>query len=45
MIIMRKGFRAVPRCGATCMASLGTRATSEGFLHDSATAVTPFWLL
>ena len=32
MIIMRSGFRAVPRCGASARHSLGILATSDGFL-------------
>ena len=41
MIIMRSGFALVFRCGAIDSQSFVTFATSDAFLHDSATAVTP----
>ena len=39
---MRKGFSGLSRCGASAPAMRVTLAASPGFLHDSATAVTPF---
>ncbi len=41
MIMMRSGLVGTPRCGASCLASSGTRATSAGFLVVIANAVTP----
>ena len=45
MIIIRSGLRRSLRCGASGRHRPTTLATSPGFLHDSATAVTPFWAL
>ena len=39
---MRSGFSGLSRCGAMPAASFSTLAASPGFLHESATAVTPF---
>ena len=41
MIIIRKGLVLSFRCGAKVWQRLGRRASSPGFLHDSATARTP----
>ena len=45
MIIIRSGLRRSLRWGASGRHRPTTLATSPGFLHDRATAVTPFWAL
>src|SRR5574343_1410191 len=43
MIIRRSGLTASLRCGASFWASDGILATSPGFLHEMATALTLGW--
>ncbi len=45
IIIMRSGFKWVPRCGASCRHRPGIFLASPGFLHCSATALVLGWAL